>query len=58
MKMDNEGCSCSDKKSGITCRACESGLLLTYWCETCQQPVAEKRCPRCGLKSRKDRRPG
>lgn len=38
------------------CLECEKGALM-YWCETCQRPVPEKRCPNCGLKARKVRSP-
>jgi predicted RNA-binding protein with PUA domain len=53
--MDNTGCNCSNKASEMTCRINSRGEPLPYWCETCQQLVADKRCPGCGLKSRKVR---
>lgn len=31
------------------------GQELLYWCDSCGQAVAEKRCPLCGLKARKMR---
>lgn len=56
--MNREDCSSGDKEPEIACKMCGSEITLPYWCETCQRPVAEKRCPCCGLKTRKSRRPG
>ena len=58
MKRDKEE-RCYDDKGPETCRTCGSDTTLPYWCETCQRPVPEKRCPCCGLKARKvNRRAG
>jgi hypothetical protein len=46
---------CRENSNSDTCRDCDSGILLQYWCETCQLLVMEKRCPSCGLKARKVR---
>ncbi|MHB8121713.1 MAG: hypothetical protein ACYDG4_06110 [Desulfuromonadaceae bacterium] len=46
------------KKAGTACLTCGNGAPLLYWCETCQKLVSDKRCPDCGLKSRKIRQPG
>jgi predicted RNA-binding protein with PUA domain len=56
--MNRQGCTCSEKNPEMTCRLCGSDLPLAYWCETCQQLVPDKRCPHCGLKTRKVRQPG
>ena len=56
--MDKEGCNCNDKDAGKTCRLCDQGISLPYWCETCERLVPEKRCLGCGLKARKVRQPG
>lgn len=53
--MDNKQCTCNATKTGVECRSCGTDMLLPYWCETCKQLVAEKRCPDCGLKCRKVR---
>jgi len=29
--------------------------LLPYWCDNCQRQVVDKRCPLCGLKTKKVR---
>ncbi|GEM_PF-1967069 len=46
-------CSCNDRDREGACRVCGIDEPLPYWCETCERPVAEKRCPCCGLKARK-----
>jgi predicted RNA-binding protein with PUA domain len=53
--MSKKECDCNEDNSGTECLTCDRILLLSYWCETCKRPVAEKRCPGCGLKSRKVR---
>ncbi|MBW4056197.1 MAG: hypothetical protein HIU83_12515 [Proteobacteria bacterium] len=57
MTMNNKKCSGSENNPQQTCRACEKGAPQLYWCETCQQLVPDKRCPGCGLKTRKVRQP-
>ncbi len=51
--MDRDGCSCEGENTGTSCPRCGSELSLLYWCETCEQPAAGKRCPVCGLKTHK-----
>jgi len=41
-----------------SCPVCEKKESPGYWCETCGQVVADKRCPLCGLKTRKMRMEG
>lgn len=55
--MARPDCHCNDKDAGKTCRQCDQDLSLPYWCEMCERLVPEKRCPGCGLKARKVRRP-
>ena len=47
-------CICGEKP-GVTCPVCREMEPPGYWCEVCEQTVAEKRCPLCGLKTRKTR---
>lgn len=59
-KLKSEGddqpeCHCSDRHAAVACRSCGREVPYDYWCETCQQLVADKRCPGCGLKARKVR---
>lgn len=54
---DNDGCSRCEETARMTCRTCDSGTPLPYWCDTCRRPVPDKRCPGCGLKARKIRHP-
>jgi len=58
MAMDKKECNCVAKKAETACLTCGNEAPLLYWCETCQQLVPDKRCPNCGLKSRKARQPG
>ncbi|HJV34101.1 hypothetical protein [Geomonas sp.] len=52
MAVANEqGCGCGEKHDG--CAACGMENLLSYWCDTCKRGVPDKRCPHCGLKSRR-----
>jgi hypothetical protein len=53
--MSDENCICSVKKPGEVCPVCAESALPLYWCDSCGQSVAEKRCPLCGLKARKVR---
>lgn len=48
-------CKCGRGKPGEVCPVCGEGDLPGYWCEVCNQAVMEKRCPLCGLKTRKIR---
>jgi hypothetical protein len=41
-----------------SCPVCDKKEPPGYWCETCVQVVADKRCPLCGLKARKMRMEG
>lgn len=45
----------SEKNADRKCRKGGSETSFSYWCETCQQQIPEKRCPGCGLKARKIR---
>lgn len=58
MTIDNKRCNEGENDSQMTCRTCGYGAPVLYWCETCQQLVPDKRCPGCGLKTRKVRHPG
>jgi|GEM_PF-1745270 len=55
--MDRQGCNCNKVKNEMTCKGCDNEMPLSFWCETCQLLVPEKRCPSCGLKAKKVRRP-
>jgi predicted RNA-binding protein with PUA domain len=46
---------CADEKAGTACRNCAKEAPLLFWCEVCEKTVEEKRCPSCGLKTRKIR---
>ena len=55
-----EGMSMADEKrggcrkgKGGTCTGCGDLEMPGYWCNVCEREVAEKRCPFCGLKTRK-----
>jgi predicted RNA-binding protein with PUA domain len=51
--MAQEKCGCGGEHQG--CQACGADAIFSYWCETCQRSVAEKRCPYCGLKTQRKR---
>ncbi|BCS54936.1 hypothetical protein [Geobacter sp. SVR] len=51
--MTDKPCAGGRDKSGEPCPCCETDQSCGYWCETCRRPVAEKRCPLCGLKTKK-----
>ena len=51
--MADRECTCGNSKPGAVCQVCRDRESLQYWCESCEQTVAEKRCPLCGLKARK-----
>jgi hypothetical protein len=50
MKSERSEC---EEKSCDKCQNCQEDELLLYWCEQCNQAIAEKRCPLCGLKARR-----
>ena len=53
MAIKQSGCSEKERHEG--CAACRGEEIFAYWCTTCSRSVAEKRCPYCGLKTRKKR---
>ena len=50
--MANEKCGCGEEHRG-SCAGCRLDDLFSYWCQSCQRAVPEKRCPYCGLKAQK-----
>lgn len=56
--MDTKEHICCLNKSQENCRKCINEDRLLYWCQVCNQAVAEKRCPMCGLKARRMRQSG
>lgn len=52
--MAEKGCSCGEKHEG-GCAGCAMEEIFSYWCESCKRSVPEKRCPYCGLKSKRKR---
>ncbi len=55
--MANQKCTCGEKPGGV-CPVCGERELPGYWCDVCERAVADKRCPLCGLKTRKLRAKG
>jgi predicted RNA-binding protein with PUA domain len=53
--MEKNDCACGQEHRKDGCAACRSEEILTYWCDSCERSVAEKRCPYCGLKARRKR---
>ncbi|HEY5513674.1 MAG TPA: hypothetical protein VIK40_08525 [Geomonas sp.] len=53
--MTTKECGCSGEKPQGVCAACRGEAIFSYWCESCNRSVPEKRCPLCGLKARKKR---
>ncbi|WP_298270684.1 hypothetical protein [Geobacter sp.] len=47
-------CRCAEGKPGEKCPFC-MGEERWYWCEVCREAVADRRCPRCGLKTKRMR---
>jgi predicted RNA-binding protein with PUA domain len=47
-----EKCNCGETGQG-SCGGCGMEEILAYWCETCKRSVPDKRCPECGLKSKR-----
>ncbi len=58
MVMETKECDCCEKNNWNACGKCVIKELPQYWCETCGKQLPEKRCPDCGLKSRKMSRSG
>jgi predicted RNA-binding protein with PUA domain len=50
--MSGVKCTCGDNQRKA-CPVCEKRESPGYWCEICGQVVTDKRCPLCGLKTRK-----
>ncbi|MGA7826777.1 MAG: hypothetical protein WCA04_03895 [Geobacteraceae bacterium] len=50
--MTDESDQNTNKKA---CERCRNETQFLYWCEVCEKAVEEKRCPSCGLKTRKIR---
>jgi hypothetical protein len=48
--MATTKCGCSDKEQG-TCAACSMDEVISYWCDSCERFVLDKRCSLCGLKT-------
>ena len=48
----SERCGCGEKHEE-GCAGCRPDEPLPFWCESCERFVAEKRCPSCGLKTRR-----
>jgi hypothetical protein len=55
MATDKDECCGSGREDDPACQLCAKLAELRYWCEVCERPVAEKRCPLCGLKARRMR---
>ena len=53
--MADGKCACGGGMPEEARPVCGSGEALRYWCEVCGRAVAEKRCPLCGLKTRRMR---
>ena len=53
MGKNNSGCGSEQPHGG--CAGCAGEELFSYWCDSCERSVPEKRCPYCGLKARKKR---
>jgi hypothetical protein len=55
--MTKSKCGCGGGHDKGSCAACLSEQE-SYWCQTCNRPVPDKRCPFCGLKAQKRRSSG
>jgi predicted RNA-binding protein with PUA domain len=53
--MEQNKCACGKEHQEKSCTACHSEEIFSYWCDSCERSVPEKRCPYCGLKARKKR---
>ncbi|ACM20278.1 hypothetical protein Geob_1921 [Geotalea daltonii FRC-32] len=49
--MNDRQCTCPGGMQDLQCEVCSQ--RPTYWCDNCKKEVPEKRCPLCGLKTRK-----
>jgi predicted RNA-binding protein with PUA domain len=56
--MDKNNCACGKEHQQESCAACRSEEIFSYWCDSCERSVPEKRCPYCGLKARRKRQNG
>jgi len=56
--MEQNKCACSKEHQQGSCAACHSEEIFSFWCDSCERSVPEKRCPYCGLKARKKRLSG
>ena len=54
--MEQKKCGCGEEHRQGSCAACPGEEVLSFWCDSCERPVPEKRCPYCGLKARRKRR--
>jgi hypothetical protein len=45
-------CNCGEGHQG-SCGGCGMEEIFGYWCDTCKTSVPDKRCPNCGLKTKK-----
>jgi len=50
--MADEKCGCGQEQEA-TCAECRREETFSYWCSSCDRAVPDKRCPYCGLKSKK-----
>lgn len=50
--MEEKKCNCGEKHEG-GCGGCSMDDIFTYWCEMCKRSVSDKRCPYCGLKTKR-----
>jgi len=55
--MTGVKCTCGGNPRE-SCPVCGNREPPGYWCETCGEVVTDKRCPLCGLKTRKMRMEG
>jgi len=55
MAANDDECCNAGREEELSCQFCAKLAGLRYWCEVCERPVAEKRCPFCGLKARRMR---
>jgi predicted RNA-binding protein with PUA domain len=53
--MEPNKCACGKEDQQESCAVCRSEEIFSYWCDSCERSVPEKRCPYCGLKARKKR---
>jgi len=53
--MKSKKCGCSAEQRQGSCPGCHGEEVFSFWCDSCERSVPEKRCPYCGLKARKKR---